>query len=83
MTAADLPSSVATLGVDRGTVTSWDDDRGWGEITTADGAVFSLHCTGIADGSRTVEVGADVVFHVAAGRIGRWEAWAVSPAPQR
>lgn len=80
MTAADLPASVATLGTDRGTVTEWDDERGWGEITTPDGATFALHCTGIADGSRTIETGTDVTFHVAGGRLGRWEAWAVTPA---
>lgn len=80
MTAADLPSSVATLGARRGEVTDWDDDRGWGTVTAEDGQTFPLHCTGIADGSRTVDVGAQVSFHVAAGRLGRWEAWAVTPA---
>lgn len=80
MTAADLPASVATLGTLTGTVTEWDDDRGWGEIAADDGRRFALHCTGIADGTRTIDVGAAVAFHVAAGRMGRWEAWAVTPA---
>lgn len=71
--------SVATLGTATGTVTVWDDDRGLGEVTTAEGTVVPLHCVGIADGSRTIEVGTSVTFHLVAGRAGRWEAWAVTP----
>lgn len=72
-------SSIANLGTGRGTVTAWDDARGWGEITAEDGSVFPLHCTGIADGSRSIDEGAIVRFQIAAGRLGRWEAWAVIP----
>ena len=35
---------------------------------------FPFHCTQIADGSRTVAVGARVSFGLLAGRAGRWEA---------
>jgi hypothetical protein len=38
---------------------------------------YPFHCTQIADGSRTVEVGAQVVFRVIPGRLGRWEAGAL------
>lgn len=79
MTVTNLPASVANLGAGTGTVTAWDDDRGWGTVTADDGTEFPLHCAGIADGSRTVDVGASVTFQVSAGRRGRWEAWAVSP----
>jgi cold shock CspA family protein len=61
-----------------GTVTAFDEDRGLGEITTDDGAVHHFHCTGIADGSRTVEVGTPVRFGIIPGRLGRWEAWSIA-----
>jgi hypothetical protein len=40
---------------------------------------YPFHCTAIADGSRTIEVGTFVTFDVVAGRLGRWEASAVTP----
>ena len=43
-----------------GVVTSWDDPRGLGEITAADGRTFALQCTDLADGSRTTEAGVAV-----------------------
>ena len=58
----------------QGRVTSFDDPRGLGELTADDGTVYPFHCTAIADGSRTIEVGADVRFEVVPGRMGRWEA---------
>lgn len=45
-----------------GTVTSFDDVTGLGEITGADGATIPFHCVSIADGTRTIEVGARVRF---------------------
>lgn len=65
-------------GVD-GTVSSFDDPRGLGEVTAEDGTVFPFHCTAIADGTRTITEGAPVRFEVVAGRMGRWEAAAISP----
>jgi cold shock CspA family protein len=58
-------------------VTAFDDDAGLGEITSDDGEVLGFQCTRIADGSRTVDVGARVVYEVAPGHRGRWEAVAV------
>ncbi len=69
----------ATLGTRTGTVTSFDDPRGLGEITADDGTVHAFHCTAIADGTRTIEVGTAVHFAVVAGRLGRWEAAAITP----
>jgi hypothetical protein len=43
---------------------------------------FPFHCTQIADGSRTVAVGARVSFGLLAGRAGRWEAADVRPATE-
>lgn len=64
-----------TFGTRTGTVTAFDEDRGLGEITTDAGQVHPFHCTGIADGSRTIEVGTPVRFGIIPGRLGRWEAW--------
>ena len=50
-----------------GTVTAFDDHRGIGEIT-------------IADGSRTIAVGTAVEFERVPGHQGRWEAASIIPA---
>ncbi len=63
-----------------GTVTAFDDPRGLGELTAEDGTVFPFHCTAIADGSRTIEIGAEVRFEVVPGRMGCWEAGRIEPA---
>lgn len=62
-----------------GVVTAFDDPRGLGEVTGSDGVVRPFHCTAIAGGSRTIEVGVPVRFVVVAGRLGRWEAAEVTP----
>jgi cold shock protein len=63
-----------------GTVTAFDEHRGIGEIAGDDGAVYGFHCTAIADGTRTIAVGAAVEFVVVPGHLGRWEAAAIEPA---
>ena len=60
-----------------GVVSAFDDDAGLGEVTTEAGRVLEFQCTRIADGSRTIEVGAEVTFEVAPGHRGRWEAVAI------
>ena len=57
-----------------GTVTHWDDHRGYGTVTGDDGTPYFLHCTAIADGSRTITPDARVGFDVRPGHLGRWEA---------
>jgi cold shock CspA family protein len=57
----------------RGAVTAFDESAGLGTISDAEGAEFAFHCIEIADGSRSVEVGAEVSFDVLA-KFGRWEA---------
>jgi hypothetical protein len=47
----------------------------------ADGVAYPFHCTQIADGTRTIDVGADVTFEVRPGLMGRWEAIALTPSP--
>jgi len=63
-----------------GTVTSFDDRRGLGEITTNNGRVYPFHCTRIADGTRTIAVGTAVRFEVVPGALGRWEAANIAKA---
>lgn len=60
-------------------VSSFDDVTGLGEVTAHDGELLGFHCTAIADGTRSIPVGVDVVFVVVPGRSGRWEAADVSP----
>ncbi len=57
----------------RGTVDSFDAHVGLGTLTSASGD-YPFHCTRISDGSRTIEVGAEVTFEVVPGRLGTWEA---------
>lgn len=61
----------------RGTIAAFEAD-GWGVIHGADGFEHPFHCTAIADGSRSIEVGLDVRFDLVPGRQGRWEATAVT-----
>jgi cold shock CspA family protein len=63
----------------RATVTSFDDPRGIGTVTTEDGRVLPFHCTAVADGSRRVAEGAAVLVEVGPGLPGRWEAVALRP----
>jgi len=58
----------------KGRVSAFDERRGLGEVTSADGTVYSFHCTVIADGTRTIAVGTSVEFEVIPGHLGRWEA---------
>ena len=60
----------------RGTVESFDDQAGLGTIVDDDGVEYPFHCIEIADGSRTIEVGAEVHFATLA-KFGRWEAAAI------
>jgi cold shock CspA family protein len=62
-----------------GTVVEFDDDKGWGTVRDGDGVEHWFHCTAIADGSRTIDVGRAVTYEVVAGRRGRWEASGVRP----
>jgi cold shock CspA family protein len=57
-----------------GTVASFDDHRGYGTVRADDGRELFFHCTTIADGTRTIEVGARVTYDVVPGHLGRWEA---------
>jgi cold shock CspA family protein len=63
-----------------GRVAGFDDHRGRGEVETRGGLHFPFHCTAIADGTRTIPVGADVRFRLVIGPLGKLEATAIAPA---
>jgi cold shock CspA family protein len=65
-----------------GVVVEFDEPRGLG-VVEAGGRAYPFHCTQIADGTRTVEVGTAVTFDVRPGTLGRWEAAAVVKAAGR
>ena len=56
-----------------GTVTAFDESVGLGTITSEDGSEHLFHCIEIADGSRSIAVGAAVLFDLLA-KFGRYEA---------
>jgi cold shock CspA family protein len=62
-----------------GTVTEFDDPKGWGTVTSDDGVEHPFHCSAIADGTRTIAVGTAVTFEVVPGGLGRWEASGIAP----
>lgn len=62
------------MSIRRGTVVDFDEQVGLGTVTDAQRASYPFHCTQIADGTRTIAVGTDVEFDLAAGHGGRWEA---------
>ncbi|TVR27974.1 MAG: hypothetical protein EA389_01390 [Ilumatobacter sp.] len=61
-----------------GRVAAFDHDRGLGEVVAADHTVYPFHCIEIADGSRDIEVGLDVVFELRS-KLGRVEAAGLRP----
>lgn len=79
MTSSERFDPFVPLGDGRGTVVEFDDPRGIGMVRSVAGVEYPFHCTAIADGTRTVDVGSAVRWSVAAGRLGRWEAVAITP----
>jgi len=62
-----------------GTVTSFDEQVGLGEITADDGSIVAFQCIVIADGTRRIDVGAAVTFEPLP-KLGRYEAGDVASA---
>lgn len=61
-----------------GRVEAYDPQRGWGTIVGDDGERLGFHCTQIADGTRTVAVGATVRYRRIPAHRGTYEATAVT-----
>jgi cold shock protein len=68
-----------SLAPGRGVVEAFDDPRGLGVVRSDDGVELPFHCTAVADGTRTIAVGARVAYRVVPGRLGRWEAADLRP----
>ena len=64
-----------------GRVVAFDADRGLGEIEEPDGTRRVFHCTQVADGRRTVPVGAAVRYVLVPASLGSWEASEVAVEP--
>jgi len=63
-----------------GAVVEFDEAKGYGTVEDqASGERYFFHCTQIADGSRSIPIGANVEFEVTAGRRGQWEAVSLRP----
>ena len=62
-----------------GSVASFDEATGWGVVRTEDSDEYPFHCTAIADGTRAIETGIAVTFHLTPGHRGLWEAAGVTP----
>jgi cold shock CspA family protein len=60
-------------------VVAFDDDSGLGIVRDDAGVERSFHCTAVADGSRSIEVGVTVSFDEVPGHLGRWEATNLRP----
>jgi cold shock CspA family protein len=73
------PASFGSLAARTGVVMTFDDPRGLGTVEQHGGPTYAFHCTAIADGSRHVDVGTEVMFVVRAGHLGRFEAWGLEP----
>ena len=55
-----MASGPSVSGTVHGRVDSFDDPEGYGTVTADEPAgTWFFHCTAIADGTRTIEVGAD------------------------
>jgi cold shock CspA family protein len=57
-----------------GTVAEFDEPVGLGILREPDGTRHPFHCTAITDGSRDIQIGAEVSFSLVAARAGRYEA---------
>jgi cold shock CspA family protein len=65
----------------RGQVVAFDEASGLGTMRSEEGETFMFHCVDIADGSRTIEVGARVRANRIVGRLGRDEVVGLQPLP--
>jgi len=62
----------------RGTVSEFDEHKGYGIVTTDQERAYFFHCTQIADGSRTIAPGTAVMFELRPWHRGQLEATMVS-----
>jgi cold shock CspA family protein len=70
---------IPSAGPHRGRVATFEPARGLGTVADDDGTTYGFHATAIADGSRSIEVHAAVIFTVAPGHRGLYEARSLMP----
>lgn len=70
---------IPSAGPHRGRVATFEPARGLGRVDDDEGTTYEFHATAIADGSRSIEVDAAVVFTVAPGHRGLYEARSLIP----
>ena len=61
-----------------GVVVAFDAHAGLGEIKDLQGRVWPFHCVSLSDGSRSIDVGADVKF-IVRFHVQRDEAFDITP----
>ncbi|MBV8463782.1 MAG: hypothetical protein JO368_10835 [Acidimicrobiales bacterium] len=71
---------VPSAGLHHGRVTAFDQRAGLGTVADDLGPRYEFHATAIADGSRRIEVGTEVMFLVRPGHRGRYEARSLVPS---
>ncbi len=76
-----MSGPVPSAGPHHGRVASFDQRRGLGTVTDDVGTSYGFHATAIADGSRRIEVGQVVMFTVAPGHRGLYEARSLVTLP--
>jgi cold shock CspA family protein len=72
---------VPSAGLHHGRVTAFDHRRGLGTVADDAGPSYAFHATAVADGSRSIEVGVAVMFLVAPGHRGLYEARSLVSLP--
>lgn len=78
---APVLAGLGPLGAWRtGVVAEFDDERGLGTLSGDDGTRVVFHCVTIADGSRTIAVGARVRYVLGLGPLGVLEGRDVTAA---
>jgi hypothetical protein len=75
-----MSGPIPSAGPHHGRVASFDRTRGLGRVVEPDGTDYSFHATTIADGTRYIAVDAAVLFAVAPGHRGLFEARALTGA---
>ena len=76
-----MDGPVPSAGLHHGRVATFDRHRGLGTVADDAGPSYGFHATAIADGSRCSEVGAAVMFLVAPGHRGLYEARSLVSRP--
>lgn len=76
-----MDDPVPSAGLHHGRVATFDHSRGLGTVADDAGPSYGFHATAIADGSRRIEVGTAVMFLVAPGHRGLYEARSLVSLP--